>query len=251
MSIASEITRLQNAKTALATSIANKGVIVPAATTIDGYAALVDQIQTGGGGGFPYGSEIEYLELTGTQFINLDYWTGTNLMVKARVSFDVAGNTEQDILSNQCGTSGTRRRFVMCVHNNKFCIVTRNSSAGTNMYYSSNYAANTFYDVTFQLTPNTGRGITVNGDTVSDTALTYNVSNSTSKMRIGGGYNSSLVTSYLMTGKIASISITGDNVLLYDMIPVRVGVVGYLYDKISGTLYGNAGSGSFGIGNDV
>lgn len=50
MSIASEITRLQNAKTALATSIGNKGVSVPASTKLDGYAALVDSIQTGGGG---------------------------------------------------------------------------------------------------------------------------------------------------------------------------------------------------------
>jgi len=53
MSIASEITRLQQAKNDLATSITNKGVTVSAATTIDGYAALVDQIQ-GGGGSQPY-----------------------------------------------------------------------------------------------------------------------------------------------------------------------------------------------------
>lgn len=49
MSIASELNRLQQAKSDLATSIAAKGVTVPAATTIDGYAALVDQIQNGGG----------------------------------------------------------------------------------------------------------------------------------------------------------------------------------------------------------
>ena len=44
MSIASEITRLQNAKSALATSIGNKGVTVPSSTKLDGYAALVDSI---------------------------------------------------------------------------------------------------------------------------------------------------------------------------------------------------------------
>lgn len=47
--IAGEITRIQGAKNDLATSITNKGVTVPAATKIDGYAALVDQIQQGGG----------------------------------------------------------------------------------------------------------------------------------------------------------------------------------------------------------
>lgn len=50
MSIATEISRLQTAKTNLKTSIENKGVDVPANTKLDGYSALVDAIQTGGGG---------------------------------------------------------------------------------------------------------------------------------------------------------------------------------------------------------
>lgn len=36
-----------------------------------------------------------------------------------------------------------------------------------------------------------------------------------------------------------------------NLIPVRVGTVGYFYDKISGRLYGNAGSGAFTLGPDV
>ena len=51
MSLSSEITRLQNAKSALKTSIEAKGVTVSDSTLISGYAALVDQIPTGGGGG--------------------------------------------------------------------------------------------------------------------------------------------------------------------------------------------------------
>lgn len=50
MSIASEITRLQNAKASIKTSIENKGVEVPSATTLDGYSSLIDSI-TGGGAG--------------------------------------------------------------------------------------------------------------------------------------------------------------------------------------------------------
>lgn len=49
MSIATEITRLQTAKANLKTSIENKGVTVPSATTLSGYSALVDSIETGGG----------------------------------------------------------------------------------------------------------------------------------------------------------------------------------------------------------
>lgn len=44
MSIASEITRLQNAKDALKSTIENKGVTVPSSTKLDGYASLVNSI---------------------------------------------------------------------------------------------------------------------------------------------------------------------------------------------------------------
>lgn len=50
MSIATEITRLQTAKADLKTSIEGKGVTVPSATKIDGYADLVGSIPSGGGG---------------------------------------------------------------------------------------------------------------------------------------------------------------------------------------------------------
>lgn len=36
-----------------------------------------------------------------------------------------------------------------------------------------------------------------------------------------------------------------------DLISVRDNGVGYMYDKVSGTFYGNAGTGSFTYGNDV
>ena len=51
MSLSSEITRLQNAKSALKTSIEAKGVTVSDSTLISDYSTYVDQIQTGGGGG--------------------------------------------------------------------------------------------------------------------------------------------------------------------------------------------------------
>lgn len=51
MSVQSEITRLANAKTALATAIEGKGVTVPEGTKLDGMAALVEAIEAGGGGG--------------------------------------------------------------------------------------------------------------------------------------------------------------------------------------------------------
>ena len=36
-----------------------------------------------------------------------------------------------------------------------------------------------------------------------------------------------------------------------DLIPVRVGNVGYMFDRVSGTLFGNDGTGDFIVGADV
>lgn len=48
MAISDEITRLTNAKAAIKTAIEGKGVTVPSATKLDGYAALISSIPTGG-----------------------------------------------------------------------------------------------------------------------------------------------------------------------------------------------------------
>lgn len=62
MSVATEITRIQGAKADLKTSIEAKGVTVPSATLISGYASLVDQIQTSGG--FPDSDGLVDIEIT-------------------------------------------------------------------------------------------------------------------------------------------------------------------------------------------
>lgn len=49
MSIASEIERLQNAKSALKTAIEGKGVTVSSSAKLEDYPALVDSISGGGG----------------------------------------------------------------------------------------------------------------------------------------------------------------------------------------------------------
>lgn len=64
MSVATEITRLQGAKADLKTAIEAKGITVPSATLISGYAALVDQIE----GGIPDSDGLMDLEIaTGDQ----------------------------------------------------------------------------------------------------------------------------------------------------------------------------------------
>ena len=79
MSIASEISRLQTAKADLKTAIEGKGVTVPSSTKLDGYADLVDSIETGGGGGGNEEKTVKFIDYDGsivysygpTEFANL------------------------------------------------------------------------------------------------------------------------------------------------------------------------------------
>lgn len=51
-------------------------------------------------------------------------------------------------------------------------------------------------------------------------------------------------------GNIYSCKMWLNGVLVRDYIPVRVGTTGYMYDRVSCSLFGNAGSGSFVVGPD-
>ena len=55
---------------------------------------------------------------------------------------------------------------------------------------------------------------------------------------------------YAAKAKVFSLRIFDTGTLVRDFIPVRVGTTGYLYDRASGALFGNDGTGSFGVGPD-
>jgi hypothetical protein len=50
--------------------------------------------------------------------------------------------------------------------------------------------------------------------------------------------------------RIHHFVISRNGATLRDVIPVRKGTTGYLYDKVSKQLFGNAGTGAFTIGQD-
>lgn len=65
------VTKVKNAHAALKTSIEAKGVTVPAGTKLTGMPALVDQIQTGGGG---EGGYLTFTAGSSTSTMNLMQW---------------------------------------------------------------------------------------------------------------------------------------------------------------------------------
>ena len=72
MSIATEISRIQQAKADIKSSIEAKGVTVPSAALIDDYSDYVDAIQTGGGG-----SNQEFIDLIECDITSLNIPSGT------------------------------------------------------------------------------------------------------------------------------------------------------------------------------
>lgn len=50
--------------------------------------------------------------------------------------------------------------------------------------------------------------------------------------------------------RVGKVKIYDGDELKRDFIPVRVGTTGYMYDKVSKQMFGNAGTGAFILGND-
>ena len=51
--------------------------------------------------------------------------------------------------------------------------------------------------------------------------------------------------------KLYACKISNGSTIILDLIPVRIGTVGYMYDRVSGQLFGNSGTDSFVLGPDV
>ena len=236
MSIANELSRIQQAKSDLATSIAAKGVTVPAATTIDGYAALVDQIQTGGGG-LPY-TEVEYLQSDTQAYIDTGLKASGILHIKTYLV---------DFFSSATGAwpFGGRNAY----NNNAYGIFINNSTNKLNVSYNgSTVAFNSYssYPSSCWVEMKSG-SIKVGSTSHTFTAKTF--TSSYNVWLFGMNNGGSLAGS--STCKIGTTFIYDGTTMMY-LIPVRVGQVGYMYDKISGQLFGNANStGAFTLGPDV
>ena len=98
MSIGTEITRLANAKSAIATAITNKGVTVPSSTKLDGMAALINSIANQ--------AELESITVK-TPPTKLDYIPGDTFDATGLVLTVLVGEVEIDITSGYTITPET------------------------------------------------------------------------------------------------------------------------------------------------
>ena len=184
------------------------------------------------GGSLPYDTEIEYLESTGTQYID------TGIYPSETLPFDVVfysyGNTAEYGYGNVFAArqSAQRSEYQVTTYNNGVVGIGSLRNLRT-------MALNTINHVIFD----GATTLSVNGtiSTIAKTAIDkfYNI--------YLYGINQNGVATQLSKTRIYSC--TFGNVR--DFIPVRVGNVGYMYDKVSKQLFGNSGTGNFILGGDV
>ena len=182
----------------------------------------------------PYDAEVEYLEFTGLQRILTDIVPSVySTLVKIDIDYQLTS-----LSSRQLGGSGSS--YLEFCSNNGYVQADSSFPADLNRHTLEFFGYNTFanrvrYD---------GQSISVNGYVNSTSTSAFNA------FTLGSLYKDR--QSNAMKAKVFSLSMTYQNgTKLLDWIPVRVGTTGYLYDRVTGLLFGNQGSGDFVLGPDA
>ena len=190
----------------------------------------------------PYDAEVEFLESTGTQYIDL------GVIVPPDVDFEFTGSIVSD-MTNGC-IFGETNTFSWGNGNSGYSLVT---TSGGKVYMRYGDNTSTAIGLTTIGTGNTftaslsGTSFKINGQSVATVARISSFAGTVSSM---GVFRRNHITgSGISYSAIRINSLKFGN--LFDFIPVRRGSVGYLYDRVSGKLFGNAGTGDFVLGPDI
>ena len=182
------------------------------------------------GAPLPYDAEVEYLESTGTQWIDTGYVLSASDRIVVQAYFQTEDNT------------GTK--LLLCVSDPKLWI-----TSGLCRFNGENHASinNLCKHGAWNSISIDKDYCTCNGTAVPMSEGTF-LDNSLSLWLFSANAASESLSK--TNGRISSCKIYHSGVLVRDYIPVRVGMVGYMYDRVSGQLFGNQGTGAFIIGPD-
>ena len=180
----------------------------------------------------PYDAEIEYLESTGTQWIDTGIIPDSNTIVQFKfVNLYITGDVIIGYFTNDTNDWRLFNNASTCY----FDMPNSERIAGGNIHENTQYELELGNYYVKDL--DTGINI-VSGNSTSYTgtgSITLNNYNNVSFSRNRWYY----------------VKIYSGSVLVRDMIPVRIGQIGYMYDKVSKQLFSNAGTGEFILGPDV
>lgn len=180
----------------------------------------------------PYDAEIEYLEKgSGTNSL-IDLGTNANAIFEITAQTTRTASSSMTLVNRHSASVGGA--WFGVISSGKWGLTT---NAGG---YSNVSALNkTDISVDFTVNPVVG---TINGNTFS---------------RARGNNNShwflfgSSSNGYPFIGRLYSLKAYIGGKLTFDLIPCRIGDVGYLYNKVSKSLLGNVNSNPFILGPDV
>lgn len=190
-----------------------------------------------GTGSFTYGRQIhpvEYLESTGTQYINTGYKPNTNTECSMAFMFTSLDSTYRTPLSIRT-SDGAADSFTMATTTTSLL----NFAFGTTYFdVTTSPQANTYYKATLK----SGEA-TLNNLSVTKAASTITQSGLTAYMF---ARNANGTASNFFKGKIYNCQIKESNTLVRDYIPcVDESGTGYMFDRVTHTLFGNSGTGQF------
>lgn len=191
----------------------------------------------------PYDAEIEYLRATGTQYIDVGFKGDMDLDFSVTFKVDV-DNVFYGVLGDRQATN-SRRYTVLTAQANYVtdgAYITISSTNSQVTMPKTDYAGGVFK--TYKKD-----GLNVYSDNTLRGTLPRTTFTTPNNITLFGIRNAGILTS-MMHGEISACQFSKNGVLLRDFIPVRVGTTGYMYDKVSKQLFGNAGTGSFILGND-
>lgn len=196
-----------------------------------------------GGGALPYDAEVEYLESDGNQWIEIrsvTYSTSNSYLIECKA---MSTNNRQDNALNGWDAGGA-----FGFRYNGY------SNGDGSIYGDGSYNAYSDISLLIRAASNTQSTMTVNvGGTTYTRSRAHGSLANYAKNR---GYHlfacwSNTSVQYKCKERIYYCKIYVNDVLVKDLVPVRIEQTGYLYDKVSGELYQNSGSGSFILGNDI
>lgn len=186
----------------------------------------------------PYDAQVEYLETSGTQYISTGYAPSS---ITPIVEFSIyKPAVSSSYYPMGADGSGTNVRFSIGFLTKNRIQIRIGSQVGLNSTVGWH----------------TIKMDTTNGeyylDGVKQGTSRYKTCTSTMPILLFTSYSESDAVRTILSGvKIDTFKLWNGSTLLLDLIPVRVGQVGYMYNKVNNTLLANAGTGDFILGNDV
>ena len=228
--------------------IARQVTVIQEACPVNFRTSESDIIKTADGDYFnvaeplPYDAEVEYLESSGTQWI--DTGIVRNLSTKIRYITTIMPMTASST------TNGPRALYVGTQGYFYFGYINGMLQAGQSGAGSTGIpiSFNQFYNIDVTFDPILKQmNIECNGITKQYSNFTYSNVPTNATVWLFRINNDTVCVG---ASRFKATKIYKNDILVMDFIPVRVGTIGYMYDKVSGQLFGNAGTGDFILGPD-